>query len=207
MQFSDLTTFLSRYTGTPSRADLEHFIPTGAVIANINKNMSVNEVDDWVSSGEAVIATEIAQKLISGKGYAILEVNDGHMDLHWLAGNKFVRMNDIKQFYEYILAKEYKSAFDQIQDTKDTDQTALMLKEDLADYTATTTSTWFDSDDDWSYTHWSQFFNEFDYNDSYDGNTEGINAWLIQIDDLEFSIMNWTITGLNVLLAYINTKV
>jgi len=32
-------------------------------------------------------------------------------------------------------------------------------------------------------------------------------AWLIQIEDFEFAIMNWTKTAINVLLAYINTKV
>jgi hypothetical protein len=206
MQFQELITFVNKYRGEPSDADLNHFFKKDILAIPVD-----GDAIDWekasgslVKSGDAAIATDIAEKLISKKGYAIFHYDGNDAELLWLAGETgFVRINNLKSFGELISTQNplilIKGLNDGLEEIFDKDTAELMVDEDLSNFDKD--STWIDEDDDFGYTDWSRLFNSWGYQ------KEGQLAWLIQIDDFEFALMNWPQTAVNVLLAYINTKV
>jgi len=216
MQFNDLMAFVNNYEAgeKPDVADLNLFFKKciSAVPSNgyvLDKHMK----NEWIKSGDAAIASDIAEKLISKKGYAIFfydESNDAN--LLFFDGISFVKIGNLLRFGQLVSGDVdwtgplgvIKGIAQVSQIVLNKEDTAEMLREDLFDYDED--STWFDDDDEWGYTQWSQLFGAED-SPGWGYFEPGWMAWLIQIEDFEFAIMNWTKTAINDLLAYINTKV
>jgi hypothetical protein len=218
MQFNDLMTFVNNYEAgeNPDVADLNLFFKKdiSAVLSDPKVVSIETPSESWVKSGDAAIASDIAEKLISNKGYAIFYYDDAYdANLLWFAGDSFVKIDNLLRFGKLISNTNNRRLWGVatvIETVKDVEDTAEMLDEDLFDYGED--STWIDDDDDWGYTNWSKLFGRpaTDTDDRHYGwgyADPNQMAWLVQIEDFEFAIMNWTKTAINVLLAYINTKV
>ena len=222
MQFNDLMTFVNNYEAgeKPDVADLNLFFKKdiSAVLSNPKVVYLETPSSSWVKSGDAAIASDIAEKLISKKGYAIFYYDDVYdANLLWFAGDSFVKIDNLLRFGKLISNSNNQTAlqraYSSIKTVKDVEDTGYMLGEDLFDYNKD--STWIDEGDDWGYTNWSRLFGrpEVDYDgdplSAYGWGYGDPNqmAWLVQIEDFEFVFLNWTKTAINVLLAYINTKV
>jgi hypothetical protein len=215
MQFKDLMAFVNNYEAgeKPDVADLNLFFKKGISAVSSNTDALEKPVEGkWVKSGDAAIASDIAEKLISKKGYAIF-FYDGSNDANLLFfdGVSFVKIDNLLRFGQLVYGGSDKGPLGVIkgialesQIVVNPEDTAKMLREDLFDYDED--STWIDEDDEWGYKKWSQLFGSSNSPGWGYADPEAM-AWLIQIEDFEFAIMNWTKTAINDLLAYINTKV
>ena len=215
MQFKDLMAFVNNYKAgeKPDVADLNLFFKKCISAVPSNTDVLKSPVEnDWLRSGDAAIASDIAEKLISKKGYAIFFYDDSNdANLLFFDGVSFVKIDNLLSFGQLVYGDSDKGPLGVIKGIAQASQivvnpedTAEMLDEDLFDYDED--STWIDGDDEWGYTNWSQLFGSSNSPGWGYAESEGM-AWLIQIEDFEFAIMNWTKTAINVLLAYINTKV
>ena len=215
MQFKDLMAFVNNYKAgeKPDVADLNLFFKKDISAVPSNTDVLDSPVEgEWVKSGDAAIASDIAEKLISKKGYAIFFYDDSNdANLLFFDGVSFVKIDNLLSFGQLVYGDSDKGPLGVIKGIAQASQivvnpedTAEMLDEDLFDYDED--STWIDEDDEWGYTKWSQLFGSDEHPGWGYAESEGM-AWLIQIEDFEFAIMNWTKTAINVLLAYINTKV
>ena len=216
MQFNDLMTFVNNYEAheKPDVADLNLFFKKCISAVPSNTDVLKSPVEnDWLRSGDAAIASDIAEKLISKKGYAIFFYDSSNdANLLFFDGVSFVKIDNLLSFGQLVYGvKDWTGPLGVIKGIAGVSQivvnpedTAEMLREDLFDYDED--STWIDGDDEWGYTNWSQLFGAENSPGWGYAESEGM-AWLIQIEDFEFAIMNWTKTAINVLLAYINTKV
>lgn len=222
MQFNDLMTFVNNYEAgeKPEVADLNLFfkkdisaVPSDPEVVSIE-----TPSESWVKSGDAAIASDIAEKLISKKGYAIFYYDDDYdANLLWFDGDSFVKIDNLLRFGKLISNSNNQTALalirgvaTVIKTVKDVEDTGYMLGEDLFDYGED--STWIDYGDDWGYTNWSKLFGRpavdaGDPNYGWGYADPNQMAWLVQIEDFEFVFLNWTKTAINVLLAHINTKV
>ena len=216
MQFKDLMAFVNNYKAgeKPDVADLNLFFKKCISAVPSNTDVLKSPVEnDWLRSGDAAIASDIAEKLISKKGYAIFFYDDSNdANLLFFDGVSFVKIDNLLRFGQLVYGDVdwtgplgvIKGIAQNTLIVVDKEDTAEMLDEDLFDYDED--STWIDGDDEWGYTNWSQLFGSDNSPGWGYAESEGM-AWLIQIEDLEFAIMNWTKTAINDLLAYINTKV
>ena len=216
MQFKDLMAFVNNYKAgeKPDVADLNLFFKKCISAVPSNTDVLKSPVEnDWLRSGDAAIASDIAEKLISKKGYAIFfydESNDAN--LLFFDGVSFVKIDNLLRFGQLVYGDVdwtgplgvIKGIAQVSQIVVNQENTAEMLREDLFDYDED--STWIDDEDEWGFTQWSQLFGA-ENSPGWGYSELGWMAWLIQIEDFEFAIMNWTKTAINVLLAYINTKV
>ena len=218
MQFKDLMAFVNNYKDgeKPDVADLNLFFKKDISAVPSNTDVLEKPVErEWVKSGDAAIASDIAEKLIS-KGYAIFfydSSNDAfsNANLLFFDGVSFVIIDNLLRFGQLVYGDSDMGPLGVIKGIAQASQivvnpetTAEMLREDLFDYDED--STWIDEDDEWGFTNWSQLFGSSNSPGWGYSESEGM-AWLIQIEDFEFAIMNWTKTAINDLLAYINTKV
>jgi hypothetical protein len=199
----------------PDVADLNLFFKKciSAVPSEFGYVLDKHMKNEWIKSGDAAIASDIAEKLISKKGYAIFFYDDSNdANLLFFDGISFVKIGNLLRFGQLVSGDVdwtgplgvIKGIAQASQIVVNPEDTAEMLDEDLFDYDED--STWIDEDDEWGYTKWSQLFGSDEHPGWGYAESEGM-AWLIQIEDFEFAIMNWTKTAINVLLAYINTKV
>ena len=217
MQFNDLMAFVNNYEAgeKPDVADLNLFFKKciSAVPSEFGYVLDKHMKNEWIKSGDAAIASDIAEKLISKKGYAIFfydESNDAN--LLFFDGVSFVKIDNLLRFGQLVYGDVdwtgplgvIKGIAQVSQIVVNQENTAEMLREDLFDYDED--STWIDDEDEWGFTQWSQLFGA-ENSPGWGYSELGWMAWLIQIEDFEFAIMNWTKTAINVLLAYINTKV
>ena len=199
----------------PDVADLNLFFKKciSAVPSEFGYVLDKHMKNEWIKSGDAAIASDIAEKLISKKGYAIFfydESNDAN--LLFFDGVSFVKIDNLLRFGQLVYGDVdwtgplgvIKGIAQVSQIVVNQENTAEMLREDLFDYDED--STWIDDEDEWGFTQWSQLFGA-ENSPGWGYSELGWMAWLIQIEDFEFAIMNWTKTAINVLLAYINTKV
>ena len=215
MQFKDLMAFVNNYKAgeKPDVADLNLFFKKCISAVPSNTDVLKSPVEnDWLRSGDAAIASDIAEKLISKKGYAIFFYDDSNdANLLFFDGVSFVKIDNLLSFGQLVYGDSDKGPLGVIKGIAQASQivvnpedTAEMLDEDLFDYDED--STWIDDEDEWGFTQWSQLFGA-ENSPGWGYSELGWMAWLIQIEDFEFAIMNWTKTAINVLLAYINTKV
>ena len=215
MQFKDLMAFVNNYKAgeKPDVADLNLFFKKCISAVPSNTDVLKSPVEnDWLRSGDAAIASDIAEKLISKKGYAIFFYNSSYdANLLFFDGVSFVKIDNLLRFGQLVYGDIEEGPLGVIkgiaqasQIVVDKEETAEMLDEDLFDYDED--STWIDDEDEWGFTQWSQLFGA-ENSPGWGYSELGWMAWLIQIEDFEFAIMNWTKTAINVLLAYINTKV
>ena len=215
MQFNDLMAFVNNYEAgeKPDVADLNLFFKKCISAVPSNTDVLKSPVEnDWLRSGDAAIASDIAEKLISKKGYAIFFYDDSNdANLLFFDGVSFVKIDNLLSFGQLVYGDSDKGPLGVIKGIAQASQivvnpedTAEMLDEDLFDYDED--STWIDDEDEWGFTQWSQLFGA-ENSPGWGYSELGWMAWLIQIEDFEFAIMNWTKTAINVLLAYINTKV
>ena len=216
MRFKELLTFTE---SNPSLTEYEEFFrKEKAILAQpLVGDSWGSTVDSWVDSGDAAIATQIAEKLISNKGYAIFyytaETSTPTPSLLWSAGDEFVRLKNINvlDFFGDMEAagtpewlRQLSSVFEQVASPE-----VGTWRMDFSDYTRTSSSTWFDEDNDWGYQDWSRLFDSWGYQqrNAPPYLPEEPPAYLIKLDDLQFLILNWSKTAVNHIMSYINTKV
>ena len=107
MQFNDLMTFVNNYEAgeNPDVADLNLFFKKdiSAVLSDPKVVSIETPSESWVKSGDAAIASDIAEKLISNKGYAIFYYDDAYdANLLWFAGDSFVKIDNLLRFGKLI---------------------------------------------------------------------------------------------------------
>tara|TARA_B100000686_G_scaffold7659_1_gene7597 strand:+ start:3955 stop:4557 length:603 start_codon:yes stop_codon:yes gene_type:complete len=187
VSFSDVAEFYLKYKGDPTSAGWEKFAELYGIpfLENLeDETDSANEFEEWTDLNPLFMQT--LAKFLDGKGVIMRRTEPQAVFI--LPYEPYaVEIKDFKRFAKF--AQESSWSIKELITVRFEPEAELssLTQDELKDIqNFDVPGTWFDSDDDWGYTHWSKFINRMGFEEDDD------MATFIEFDILNFdTVLNW----------------